>query len=99
MPTLLQKLKQAVKLQDRFARSVTFTIKGQDSFQSFCGGSVTIVILLGLLLTVTYQLYGVYSDPSYTVAPIKYDWNADKDTFELEVSSKNAPAFMLTAGW
>ena len=96
MASLLKKFKDSVKSQDYFARAVTFTFKGEDSFKSFCGGCVTILLILAFVANSSYGLFQLCKYPTYNNSPPTYNYTKTNGTFPLDMA-QNQMAFRIDA--
>jgi hypothetical protein len=68
-------LKQKIRELDYFGASVTLKFGGEDSFNTFCGGLVTILIVIGVSIESVFTYLDVYRRPEYNQLPITYDYD------------------------
>ena len=75
MSTALQSTGEWIKSKDFFATSVNLTYKGEGSHNSFCGGCVTVLVVL----IIFFQSFGAFNDavgnPEYSQLATTYNYD------------------------
>ena len=80
------KLFEAIKVQDFFARQVTFTFRGRSSYKSFVGGCITILVVLTITIGALIRLHSLIADPEFINYPEKLNFES-KQKFELDTQT------------
>lgn len=64
-----------LSLVDFFGKSVTLTYNGRKTFKSVCGGIVTILVVLGVVLQSFVTLSNLVKQPVYDQFPTTFDYD------------------------
>ena len=71
MKKILAKLGELIKSKDLFGVPVQLTYKGQSSFNTLCGGCVSILIIVSLVPYFVVELDQAYRFPDYKQSPAR----------------------------
>ncbi len=76
---MLSWLGDKLREQDLFAQNVTLTMNGQETVNTKIGGSVTILVVLGVLIQSVFALLELLRNPSYNQFPTTYNYEYSKE--------------------
>ena len=79
MMKFLSWLGDKVRGQDFFAANVTLTLKGSETVNTKIGGTVTILVALGVLVQSVFALEELLINPSYNQFPTTYNYEYSKE--------------------
>lgn len=65
--------------QDFFATNVTLTMNGSETVNTKIGGTVTILVVLGVLIQSVFALLELLRNPSYNQFPTTYNYEYSKE--------------------
>ena len=70
------KLGATIRSQDLFAVPVSLTYRGETAFNTFCGGCISILLILSLMGYFAVELHREYVHPEYQQNPTRYEFNS-----------------------
>lgn len=76
---MFSKLTELVENSDLFARPVSLSFKGRSSHKSICGGLVSILVVLGVVIESCFTLRGLIKEPNYNQYPTTFDYDYDRN--------------------
>ena len=73
-------LKSALKNSDLFGIPVELTYRGETTFNTICGGFLSILMIIGFTIYFALELHSEYYEPRFLTSPTTYD-SRDKHAF------------------
>ena len=70
---MLEKLKELIRSRDLFGKPVQLTYKGKSAFNTVCGGCVSLLLILVILVGACYQLVNLIGEPTFSSLPATYE--------------------------
>ena len=76
---ILTKIADAIKSQDLFAIPVQLTYRGEKGFNPFCGGCISLLLIVGLSTYFILSIHNLYMNPDYMVTPRRFNYSGSSN--------------------
>ena len=69
-----------IKSQDMFAIPVQLNYRGQTNYNTFCGGCISIILVISLTCIFGVELSRLYHEPDFQQYPPRYNFSNNRTT-------------------